>query len=96
MEVTEQLVQHLANLSKLQFSNEETKELRSDLNNMIGFVNQLQQVNTESVAPLLHMCEPLEILREDEVSASLTNEAATNNATNAVPPFFAVPKVISK
>ncbi|TAE62779.1 MAG: Asp-tRNA(Asn)/Glu-tRNA(Gln) amidotransferase GatCAB subunit C, partial [Bacteroidetes bacterium] len=93
MEVTDKLVEHLANLSKVHFTPTEKAALQTDLQNMIGFVEQLQQVDTTHVQPLLHMCEPLPILRADELAASLTQELATANAALAKNPFFAVPKV---
>ena len=63
---------------------------------MIGFVEKLNEVNTDGVEPLLHMTSEINILREDEVKGSVSREDALKNAPLKDEQFFKVPKVIRK
>jgi aspartyl-tRNA(Asn)/glutamyl-tRNA(Gln) amidotransferase subunit C len=96
MEVNEELVSHLANLSRLHFSEEEKKEIREDLQRMISFVEKLNELNTEGLDPVLHMSTEINRLRKDEVKGSVTVEEALSNSKDGYGHFFTVPKVIRK
>ena len=63
---------------------------------MIGFIEKMNELDTTGVEPLLHMTDNVNILREDIVTGSITNEAALKNAAHTNAPFFLVPKVIKK
>lgn len=95
MEVTDQLLDHLASLSKLSFKEEEREGLRTDLQKMIDFVNKLSEVDTTGVAPLTHMCRPAAMLRDDVPGGMLSQEDALGNAPAVSGGFFVVPKVIN-
>ncbi len=94
MEVNDALVEKLARLSKLRFSDAEKAAIKNDLQQMIGFVEKLNELNLEGVEPLLHLSEEVNVLRDDEVKGSITREAALQNAPLHDNQFFKVPKVI--
>ncbi len=96
MEITNELVDNLANLSKLSFDKDGTTEIRNDLQKMVGFIEQLQNVDTNGVEPLLHMGDAVNILRQDQVQGSIEREDALLNAPLADEAFFKVPTVIKK
>ena len=96
MEVNDLLIDNLAKLSHLSFSEQEKKEIRADLQEMISFIEKLKEVNTEGVAPLLHMSSNVNMLREDVVQGSVSREEALKNAPDTDGTFFKVPKVIKK
>jgi aspartyl-tRNA(Asn)/glutamyl-tRNA(Gln) amidotransferase subunit C len=96
MEITNELVDNLANLSKLSFDTEARSEIRNDLQKMVGFIEQLQTVDTNGVEPLLHMGDAVNILRQDMVQGSIQREEALLNAPLADDAFFKVPTVIKK
>jgi aspartyl-tRNA(Asn)/glutamyl-tRNA(Gln) amidotransferase subunit C len=96
MEVNDEMVNKLANLSRLQFNPEEKESIKNDLQRMIAFVEKLNEVDTTGVEPLLHMSEQVNVLREDEVKGSVTTAAALKNAPVHDEQFFKVPKVIKK
>lgn len=96
MLVNDELVAHLANLSRLHFSEEEKKEIREDLQRMISFVDKLNEVDTAGLEPVLHMSEEVNRLRADEVAGSVTAEEALKNAGATQGHYFTVPKVIKK
>lgn len=94
MQVNDALVEKLAHLSRLQFSDEEKTAIRGDLQRMIGFVEKLNELNLDGVEPLLFMSEEVNVLREDEVKGSISREEALKNAPLHDEQFFKVPKVI--
>lgn len=94
MKVNDALVDKLAHLSRLEFDQEETKEISQDLQKMIGFIDKLNELDTRGVEPLLHMSENVHILREDVVSGMLSRADALRNAPAEDGAFFKVPKVI--
>lgn len=96
MEVNDLLIDNLAKLSHLRFSEQEKKEIRADLQEMISFIEKLKEVNTDGVAPLQHMSSNINILREDVVQGSVSREEALKNAPETDGTFFKVPKVIKK
>ena len=96
MEVTEAMVDNLANLSRLQFNAEEKKEIARDLQRMIAFVEKLQQIDTEGFEPLLHMTDNIDQYREDVIKGQLDRSTALANGPSTDNQFFKVPKVIRK
>lgn len=96
MEVTEQMVDKLAHLAKLSFSDTEKQAVKQDLQSMIAFVEKLQELDTTGVQPLLHMGNNTNVLRNDVVKGSVTREEALLNAPLKDEQFFKVPKVIKK
>ncbi|HLO79904.1 MAG TPA: Asp-tRNA(Asn)/Glu-tRNA(Gln) amidotransferase subunit GatC [Chitinophagaceae bacterium] len=96
MEVNDELVSHLANLSRLHFNEEEKNEIREDLQRMISFVDKLNELNTEGLDPVLHMSTEVNRLRTDLVKGSVSAEEALKNAADPYGHFFTVPKVIRK
>ncbi|MEO8583896.1 MAG: Asp-tRNA(Asn)/Glu-tRNA(Gln) amidotransferase subunit GatC [Flavitalea sp.] len=96
MEVNDVLIDKLANLARLTFNDTEKAEIRSDLQQMISFIEKLQEVNTDGVEPLFHMSSHSNVLRDDAVRGSITREDALKNAPDSDGTFFRVPKVIKK
>ena len=96
MKVTDEMIEHLAHLARLSFTPQEKEELKRDLERMIGFVEKLKEVNTEGIEPLLYITAAENVLREDEVSQSITKQEVLLNAPLTDGNFFKVPKVIKK
>jgi len=96
MEVNDAMVEKLAHLSRLKFGEEEKKEIKTDLQRMISFVEKLNELNLEGIEPLLHMSDEINVLREDEVKGSVSREEALKNAPLHDNQFIKVPKVIRK
>lgn len=94
MEINEELVDKLAHLSRLKFTDAEKEEIKNDLQRMIQFVDKINELDLEGVEPLLHMSSETNVLREDEVKGSISREDALKNAPLHDEKFFKVPKVI--
>ena len=96
MEINDAMIDKLANLARLKFDETEKVQIKSDLQNMIGMIEKMNELDTTDVAPLLHITNNVNVLRDDIVEGSITNEEALQNAANKNAPFFIVPQVIKK
>jgi aspartyl-tRNA(Asn)/glutamyl-tRNA(Gln) amidotransferase subunit C len=96
MEVNDALVEKLANLSRLEFSEQDKEEIKADLQRMIHFVEKLDELDLGDTEPLLHMSANINVLRNDIRSESISTEEALKNAPSHDGKFFKVPKVIKK
>jgi aspartyl-tRNA(Asn)/glutamyl-tRNA(Gln) amidotransferase subunit C len=99
MSVSPEQVRHIAKLARIAMSDEELDRLLPELNNILGWVEQLGEVNTDGVEPLATVIDQKLRLRDDVVNADpLTGggirDAVLANAPEAQHGFFAVPKVI--
>lgn len=96
MEVNDEMIVKLAELAKLEFSDAEKEEIRSDLQRMIAFVDKLKELDTSCVEPLTHMGDSENVFREDVLKPSITREEGLKNAPDTDGIYFRVPKVIKK
>lgn len=96
MKVNKELVEKLADLSKLEFSPEEQVHVIDDLSNMLNFIDKLNELDVEGVEPLIYVNEDTNSLREDIVKMEITKEEALKNAPLADSDYFKVPKVLKK
>ncbi|HYJ37436.1 MAG TPA: Asp-tRNA(Asn)/Glu-tRNA(Gln) amidotransferase subunit GatC [Chitinophagaceae bacterium] len=96
MEVNDALIDKLAVLARLEFGAEEKERLKKDLQKMIAFVEQLQELDTDGELPVLQMSSRTDVLREDEEKNTFTREDGLRNAPLTDGVYFKVPKVISK
>ena len=94
MSVTPEQVRHIARLARIAMSDEEIAALAPELNNILGWVEQLGEVNTDGVEPLTAVIDQKLRLREDVVNDCDCRDAVLANAPAAEHGFFAVPKVI--
>ena len=94
MSVTNEQVRHSARLARIAMSDEEIERLAPELNNILGWVEQLGEVNTDGVEPLTAVIEQKLRLREDVVTDGNIRDDVLANAPDAQHGFFAVPKVI--
>jgi aspartyl-tRNA(Asn)/glutamyl-tRNA(Gln) amidotransferase subunit C len=94
MNVNEELIDKLAKLSRLSFRPDEKKAIMKDLERMLDFVEQLKEVDTEGIEPLIHVNPEVNVLREDEVSEELSQKDALKNAPEHDSFYFKVPKVV--
>ena len=96
MEVNDELVDKIAHLARLHFSDAEKPAIKKGLQQMIQFVEKLNELDTTGIEPLLHMSDNTNVLREDEVKGSISREEGLKNAPLHDKEFFKVPKVIKK
>ena len=94
MSVNTDQVRHIAKLARIAMSDAEVEAMVPELNNILGWVEQLGEVNTDGVEPLTAViANPLR-LRDDVVTDGDVRDEVLANAPEAQHGFFAVPKVI--
>ncbi len=96
MKIDNSTVDKLAELAKLEFDADAKKDIVKDLNNILAFVDKLNEVNTENVEPLVYMTDETNILRKDTIKQVITQEEALSNAPQKDSDYFLVPKVLDK
>ena len=87
-------VAYIAKLAKLELTEEETSRFSEDLNQVLAYVEQLNQWDTTGVEPMYHPLPVFDALRDDTPGNSLSNEAALSNAPAQEDGQFRVPKVV--
>lgn len=94
MSVSHEQVRHIAKLARIAMSDEEIERLAPELNNILGWVEQLGEVNTDGVEPLTAVIDQKLRLRDDVVTEGDIRDEVLANAPESQHGFFAVPKVI--
>lgn len=94
MTIDTKTVDEIAHLARLEFEAEAKTEIIKDMNNMLKFVEKLNELNTDNVQPLIYMTEESNVMREDEAKVTLTQQEALKNAPKHDSDYFKVSKVI--
>lgn len=94
MSVTQEEVLYIANLARLQLNENELQQISNDMNQILGYMDQLNELDTTNVEPLDHVIELEPRLRIDVSETPLSHENALLNAPDADSDYFRVPKVI--
>ena len=94
MSVNTEQVRHIAKLARIAMSDADIESMVPELNAIIGWVEQLGEVDTEGVEPLTAVIDQPLRLREDRVTDGGIRDEVLANAPEAQHGFFAVPKVI--
>lgn len=96
MKITENKIDEIANLAKLEFDDHEKVKIKNDLEKIVDFFDKLSEVDTENVEPLIYMNQTSNNLREDMVKNELSKTEALINAPDKDSDYFKVPKFIKK
>jgi aspartyl-tRNA(Asn)/glutamyl-tRNA(Gln) amidotransferase subunit C len=97
MKIDNETVERLADLAKLEFSEDAKTEMVKDLSNMLDFIDQLKVIDVEGVEPLIFVNETVNnVLREDVVKHEITQAEALKNAPQKDMYYFRVPKVMNQ
>ena len=94
MSVNAQEVRHVAKLARIAMSDAEVEALVGEFNNILGWVEQLAEVDTDGVEPLTAVIDQHLRLRDDVIDDGNVRDKVLLNAPDAQHGIFAVPKVI--
>ena len=94
MRISRDQVGHVAKLAKLSISDEEKEKFALQLEQILTYVDQLNELNTSGLSPTSHAILLENVFREDKVQPSLPVESALKNTPQQEKGFFKVPKVI--
>jgi len=87
-------VEYVARLARLRLSDEEKEEFTGQLNDILTYMDKLNEVDTTEVEPTSHVISITNVLRNDGVRESLPREPSLRNAPEAERGFYKVPKII--
>lgn len=94
MAATELNVKYVAHLARLSLSAEEEQKFGAQLNNVLGYIEKLRQLDVSNVEPTAHATPLSNITRADETRPSLPTEDALRNAPSKANGLFLVPKIV--
>ena len=94
MSLDKTTVAKIAHLARIRIDEDKLAPLADELNNIIGWVEQLGEVDTAAVPPMTSVIETTLKMRPDVVDDGGDPGGLLTNAPDAAPPFFTVPKVI--
>ncbi len=94
MSIDNSIVKKISKLSKLKIRSDSEGKMAEELNNILNWVESLQEVNTEEIEPLLSVLNEKMPLRDDEVVMDDNQGDILNNAPEKKSGFFVVPKVV--
>jgi aspartyl-tRNA(Asn)/glutamyl-tRNA(Gln) amidotransferase subunit C len=91
MPITIKDVEYVAGLAKLEFSEAEKRKFAKELDNIIKYIEQLKEVDTENIPLTSHIIPMENVLRENKVEPSLSQDEALTNAPDKKDEYFKVP-----
>jgi aspartyl-tRNA(Asn)/glutamyl-tRNA(Gln) amidotransferase subunit C len=94
MKIDKDSLQKIAHLARLEIKPEEETPLLESMESVLSWMEQLNELDTEHIAPLTHISDEVNVLRTDSHSSTLPREHGLHNAPAQDGSFFRVPKVI--
>ncbi|MDX1711115.1 MAG: Asp-tRNA(Asn)/Glu-tRNA(Gln) amidotransferase subunit GatC [Rhodovibrionaceae bacterium] len=94
MAVDKETVARIAKLARIEVDEAQQEALAGELSNILGWVEQLSELDTEDVRPMTSVVEMSLPLREDEITDGQRAEDIVANAPETSHGFFVVPKVV--
>ena len=94
MKVSKEDVVKIAHLARLDLKESKVGEMQDSINKVLDWMEALNALDTEGVAPLAHMTSALNHLREDQSSNTLSREKALALGPDTNEQYFKVPQVI--
>ena len=94
MKIDKNTINKIARLSRIKLDDKESEDYIKDLNSILDWVEQLNEVNTENVEPLSNISSSILPKREDVSNDTNSSEEILENAPDKLECFFAVPKVV--
>ena len=94
MKIDKNTINKIARLSRIKLEDKESEDYIKDLNHILDWVEQLNEVNTDNVEPLSNISSSTLPKREDDSKDTNTSEEILENAPDKLEGFFAVPKVV--
>ena len=94
MEVNNELINRLADLARLEFDDTSREAIKKDLQNILGFVDKINELKLDDVEPLIYITDETNVMREDEVKQTITHAEAMSNVPVKDSDYIKVPKVL--
>lgn len=89
-------IDHIAHLARIDLKTDEKIKISNDLDNILGYIELLNELDVSNVKPLVNIVDKATPLRKDEITPSLSQEEALKNAPEKNSDYFKVPKVLNQ
>ena len=87
-------VQYVAHLARIELSPSEEQKLGAQLNNILGYIEKLKELDVSTVEPTAHAVPMVNVTRPDKMRPGLSNEEALSNAPAKAEGLFVVPRIV--
>lgn len=94
MAIDNETVRKIAFLSRLRVENEKIEETKEEFNKIISWIEELNEIDTDEVEPLISVNDEHLRMRDDVITAGNCREDILKNAPSAEYDYFSVPKVV--
>ncbi len=94
MEITKDMVEYVAELSRLKLTDEQCAATQKSLGDIIGYMDVLNNINTDGIEPMSHAFAVKNVMREDVVISGGEREELLANAPKANSEAFVVPRTV--
>ena len=94
MKLDTNTINKIAKLARIKLSEEEAEDLLKDMNSILDWVDQLNEVNTDSIEPLANISSSILPQRKDESRDENSSDEILQNSPDKLEGYFAVPKVV--
>ncbi len=94
MKINQQDVEHVARLARLSLSPEDLKIMTGQMDAVLGYVDKLNELDTDGIEPMAHAVPMTNAFREDEITEPIGVERTLQNAPQQADNYFKVPKII--
>lgn len=87
-------IKYIARLARIELSPEEEKKLASQVGNILGYIEKLNELDVSNVEPTAHAVPLINVTRPDQIGPSLSHQDALRNAPAKANGLFIVPKIV--
>jgi len=94
--INKDLVKNLAKLAKLNLADEEIDKYSKDLTAVVGFMEEIKNLNVNNIYETARVTEEENVIREDKIASSLSQKEALKNSKNTYNGYFLVPQVLKE
>ncbi len=94
MQITKSDIEHIAELSKLNLNDEQIEKYTKDMQNIISFTEQIQEVDTENVKESAFALDAFNVFRKDEIKDSLDRDLLLKNAPSSNGVQYQIPPIL--
>jgi len=94
VKISKDVIEHVANLARLEITEEEKLALTMDMEQIISYVDKLNELDTSQVKPTNHVISITNVFREDKSAESYSTKKILQNAPSSEKGCFKVPKIV--
>ncbi|MBO5908951.1 MAG: Asp-tRNA(Asn)/Glu-tRNA(Gln) amidotransferase subunit GatC [Clostridia bacterium] len=94
MQITKELVEYVANLSRIKLDDKQAEKMQLELASVIEYMEVLNKLETDDIEPLSHVFNITNVMREDIVKESFDRDELLKNAPEHTDETFVVPKTV--